>query len=277
MFADRVLEYRGTVGGILDVLGVLGQSRFDVVLDFQGNLRSALLGSLPQSHQLWGFAEGISREGAWRLYTKTHDPSESVQSRLDRGISLVEAASGRTAGFAMPQFPVSTDQVAKAQSLISGGYTIGLVMGTSLKGRYKSWPMERWIRFVRESDPDWKFLLVIGPGDSLPLELVNHPRCRAAPCTNPIELLEILRACRVVMGADTGPMHLAHLLNKPTLALFGPKDPASYGPQYNRHRVIWHRQVCGPCRNWRCDHVSCMWAISTEEATLALGELLEVS
>lgn len=277
MVADDVIAYPKNFMGIMRALLRLSRSNFDMVLDFQGNLRSALLGTLPFSRQHMGFSEGVSREGAWRLYSHPHSPAEAVRSRIDRGLSLMSKAIGEPLSFARPQLSISEMHSRRANTLVSGGFDIALVLGTSAKGRYKSWPADRWVRFVKQANAQWRFLLVKGPGDSLPAELEHHARCRVATCSDPLELMETLRSCRVVMGADTGPMHLAHLLDKPTLVLFGPKDPAMYGPQYNAHRVIWHRQSCGPCRNWRCDHVSCMWAISTEEAASALAELLEAS
>jgi heptosyltransferase-1 len=51
-------------------------------------------------------------------------------------------------------------------------------------------------------------------------------------------LIALLRRASLFVGGDTGPMHLAALLGVPTVALFGPTDPARNGPYYRRTRVV---------------------------------------
>jgi ADP-heptose:LPS heptosyltransferase len=57
-------------------------------------------------------------------------------------------------------------------------------------------------------------------------------------CTNTLDLAELLREASLVIGADTGPTHLAAQLGVPTLALFGPTDPSVWAPVGPSVRVI---------------------------------------
>ncbi len=54
-------------------------------------------------------------------------------------------------------------------------------------------------------------------------------------------------AGRVVCG-DTGVAHLATAFKTPSVLLFGPTDPAQWGPTIDRelHRVIWYGQTGDP-------------------------------
>jgi ADP-heptose:LPS heptosyltransferase len=54
------------------------------------------------------------------------------------------------------------------------------------------------------------------------------------------ELAALLGRCQVVVGVDSGPMHLAVAQGVPTVHLFGPVDPARFGPwgDPQRHRVV---------------------------------------
>jgi heptosyltransferase-1 len=52
------------------------------------------------------------------------------------------------------------------------------------------------------------------------------------------QLIALTRRAALFFGGDTGPMHLAALLGIPTIALFGPTDPARNGPFYKTTRVL---------------------------------------
>ena len=81
----------------------------------------------------------------------------------------------------------------------------------------------------------------------------------------------LFRRCRVVVGADNGALHLAAAVDAPSVALFGPSDPAVYGPwgDPERHRVVASPWPTAPCG--RLDlpvpaggYAECMEAISPE-------------
>jgi ADP-heptose:LPS heptosyltransferase len=60
-----------------------------------------------------------------------------------------------------------------------------------------------------------------------------------APATGSLlELAELVRLCAVFVSADTGPMHLAAAARVTCIALFGPKDPAVYGPYGPGHVIL---------------------------------------
>jgi ADP-heptose:LPS heptosyltransferase len=52
------------------------------------------------------------------------------------------------------------------------------------------------------------------------------------------QLIELCRRARLVVSADSGPMHVAAAVGTPVLALFGPADPAATGPWGLQHRVL---------------------------------------
>ncbi len=88
----------------------------------------------------------------------------------------------------------------------------------------------------------------------------------------------LLRRAELFIGNDTGVMHLAAAVGTPVVALFGPTDPAIYGPYKVPHRIIWHPQTCGPCFRLKqrppgCS-LQCIRAISVEEVEDAALELL---
>jgi heptosyltransferase-2/heptosyltransferase-3 len=64
------------------------------------------------------------------------------------------------------------------------------------------------------------------------------------------ELEALLGRAALVVGVDSGPLHLAVAACTPSVALFGPADPAQFGPWGSpaRHRVVSADLPCRPCR-----------------------------
>lgn len=76
-------------------------------------------------------------------------------------------------------------------------------------------------------------------GDAIPL----------AGKTTLTELAAVLERCRLVVGPDSGPLHLAVAVGTPSAHLYGPADPRRFGPYGDpaRHRVISSSWPCSPC------------------------------
>ncbi|BAM04347.1 glycosyltransferase family 9 protein [Phycisphaera mikurensis] len=99
---------------------------------------------------------------------------------------------------------------ALAERLVAGGRRVGFVVGEA--------EAERW-------DAD--------AFEELRVDGVGLTRIRDLA-----ELVEKIRRCRVYVGNDAGPTHLAAQLGVPTLALFGPSDPVRFRPVGPRVRVL---------------------------------------
>jgi heptosyltransferase-2/heptosyltransferase-3 len=94
------------------------------------------------------------------------------------------------------------------------------------------------------------------------------------------ELAAIFERSLAVAGVDSGPLHLAVAVGKPTLHLFGPSDLSTYGPwgSPQSHRVIKEEMTCPKCGNLapnRPAGCGCMVAIREEQVTSAIFDLLK--
>jgi heptosyltransferase-3 len=112
----------------------------------------------------------------------------------------------------------------------------------------KNWPVEHVGAVIREipTSPERRCLLVAGPADGaivdrlLPLLETATPIVRDVPLPVLGALLERVEA---YLGNDSGPTHLAAMLGIPTIALFGPTDPALWAPRGPRVRVLRHEPL----------------------------------
>ncbi|HYR87588.1 MAG TPA: glycosyltransferase family 9 protein [Terriglobia bacterium] len=90
----------------------------------------------------------------------------------------------------------------------------------------KNWPyFDQLALFLREGLPEGQ--VRVGIPEGLTLVEVSHR----------------LRRARAYIGNDSGITHLAAFLGVPTVALFGPTDPRTWGPIGRRSRIIWKRTL----------------------------------
>ncbi|MCA6071979.1 MAG: lipopolysaccharide heptosyltransferase II [Endomicrobium sp.] len=79
------------------------------------------------------------------------------------------------------------------------------------------------------------------------------------------ELCAFLKMCKVFVGNEAGPMHIATALNTQTVAILGPTDAKRTGPYGGSTKIIQHQVDCQPCRNRNCKDVICMKNITVAE------------
>jgi ADP-heptose:LPS heptosyltransferase len=72
------------------------------------------------------------------------------------------------------------------------------------------------------------------------------------------EAIAVAARCQLVIGGDTGLVQAAAALGVPTVAIYGPTDPARTGPVGPRVRIVQTKVDCWPCRERKCDHWECM-------------------
>jgi ADP-heptose:LPS heptosyltransferase len=111
-------------------------------------------------------------------------------------------------------------------------------------------------------------------GEMISKAIGNHCLNRIGQTTLE-QLIDELRACRLLLTNDTGTMHLAALLGVPTVAIFGSTDPRLTGPLGNRHIILRHQVECSPCFLRECPiDFRCMKAITVSEVVDAVLSML---
>src|SRR5260370_9832528 len=97
----------------------------------------------------------------------------------------------------------------------------------------KRWPAERYGQVARQLAEEGLCSLVnYGPGEeelAVAVEAASEGTARQISCSVS-ELIALTRRARLLIGGDTGPMHLAAALKVPVVAIFGPTNPARNGP-----------------------------------------------
>ena len=135
--------------------------------------------------------------------------------------------------------------------------------------------------------PDVRIVLTGGPGER---ELVGsiatrlaHPALNAAGATTLGQLAALYARCALVLGSDSGPLHLAAAVDAPSVHLYGPVSPVKFGPwgDPSRHVVLRTTWPCAPCDrlDWPAAALpqhACMTAITPDAVLRAADSLLSV-
>jgi lipopolysaccharide heptosyltransferase I len=202
---------------------------FSTAIDFQGLIKSALIARVSGARDRYGFARDVIREKPASLLVNR-------PATIDRSKHVVEwnVELARTFAPAIGRVP-EVDFTPFAQDasgqLARFANRVVLLPGAGKPG--KQWPVERFAELAKRIGGD--ALVVWGPGEE---ELAHAIGAEVAPPTNFRELAFVLRHARLVIGADTGPLHLAAALSTPLIGLYGPTDPARNGPYGQLDRVV---------------------------------------
>ena len=90
------------------------------------------------------------------------------------------------------------------------------------------------------------------------------------------QLATILKACRVVTGGDTGPVHMAASLGVPVVVMFGGSDVQETAPVTPAATILKKDFSCSPCRGRvTCTDYPCLSTITPDEVLNAISRWLE--
>ncbi len=142
---------------------------------------------------------------------------------------------------------------------------------------YKCWPLENFVSLLSlfRERTTLQLVLLGGKKEREKLLLLQEKALAVFPLLSVRELASLLEKASLFITHDTGPMHLASCLNVPTLALFSPTDPKTYGPYDSpRSKVLFFEKTCLPCLKRACLLPFCMHQISPERVFQTAEKML---
>jgi lipopolysaccharide heptosyltransferase I len=261
----------------------LRRTRYDVVLDLQGLMKSAIFVEFARGGRKIGFAGGKEPLAVWAL-NEPLAPYDPDRHALERYLDMLEPL-----GLKRPEHPEfgldpSPGELQRARELL-GGLEQGrplVLLHPMAKWESKLWPLGHWAELARRLAGSGAGLALTG--SAADRQATAEIAARAGAGERLIDLagradLKTLAAlqglAQAVVSTDTGTMHLAAAVGAPVVALFGPTSPRRTGPYGPGHTVLSLRLGCQPCFARTCPRPRCLEELSPDQAARAILPLLE--
>ncbi|MDD5482517.1 MAG: lipopolysaccharide heptosyltransferase II [Kiritimatiellae bacterium] len=256
-----VFPRRGAPAEFIRQTRLLRAEQYEMIIDLQGILKSALVNRLARGKQRIG--PSFHREGSFLFYTVVAGKKNKNRHAVDE---IMDVARYLHLPLLPPVFPMNIPFQLVSEPAPR------IAMLPFSRWPSKNWPCASFARAGRElqENLDASIYIFGAAGDrpaaaEIARELNGRAVNLAGKTTLP-QLAGLLREMDLVLTNDSGPMHLAAAFGKPTLALFGPTDPVLTGPYGRNHAVLKGKLHCQPCFSARCrfrDN-SCMQTITPE-------------
>jgi len=268
----------GARGNLFAGLSSLRQAAYDLALDLQGLVKSAVLARAAGAGRTIGFARAHLREPAARFfYDETVDPGDAVHViRKNLALAAHVGADGQTV-----RVPLAVPVSAAAQQA-TGEAGPG---GFALLNPGAAWPNKRWPadRFGALADGLRRqhalpSLVLWGPGEAPLADAVvaaSQGAARLAPPTTIVDMVAVAGAARLMVSGDTGPLHLAAAVGTPVVALFGPTQTERNGPWSPLDLSVSRTANCDCLYERRCRRARpCIEDIDVDEVLAAAARRL---
>lgn len=224
---------------------------YDAILDFQGNLKSSMQLKLVRTELRVGFERGVAKEGAHRRYD-LRVPNPGRVPRAQRDFEIVRRLLEHHKHTEIPSAPPAVEawglqaQAVRETLAAIEADTPDFVLlhhGFTDYGRDKEWPIEHWgalCKQLRASGHRPRLLWTPAERDRAERILIAAEGTAAlAPATPSLDhLMALLDASQLVIGTDSGPIHLAALRGNQVLSLYGPTDPVRFAPPGRHARTL---------------------------------------
>jgi lipopolysaccharide heptosyltransferase I len=265
---------------LASTLGRLRAARYDLAIDFQGLIKTALLAVASGARRRLGFAPALVRErpAAWFYHQRVSAAAEGLHV-IRLNLELARSAGGAVVDLrSRPELPAGDRERAAAR--LGSEQLSGVVVINPGGG----WPTKRWAprrygalaeRIARELGE--RVVVTTAPGEE------DLYREIARSCTGPpprrvevgfLELVPLLERARLFIGGDTGPLHLAAAVGTPVVGIFGPTSPARNGPIDAHDEALVHRLPCSFCYGRSCPTQNECMEIEVDEVFEAVARRL---
>jgi len=140
----------------------------------------------------------------------------------------------------------------------------------------------KWIEIFNEIQKKYnaQFIILWGPGDEKDVKMISEglqPPPAIGPKSTFGELSALIEKCHLIIANDSGPMHAAAALGKPTLGIFGPTNPKAHRPYSKNSSYVIHSELhCIMCTKLVCPYNhECMLELPIEKVMVEVDNLMK--
>lgn len=263
---------------IRSFLKELRERKYDLIIDFHGLLKSALIVFLAGGKRKLGYDSLQEMSG---LFYNEKIPEDMNKHAVDRYLDFPRYLGAKTVSveFVLPENQAAEEKVHKLlreNSLESKKF---IAVNPVALWETKLWNDEKFARLADMIRETLSLDVVFTGSEKQPLEKITAMAATkavnlAGDTTLP-ELAVLYKKTKLLITTDSGPMHLAAAVGTPVVALFGPTDPQRTGPYGEGHTIVRTELACSPCLLKKCKTKQCMNDITPEQVLTAVMEQLE--
>jgi lipopolysaccharide heptosyltransferase II len=266
------------------------QRGYDLAINFEPDLRSNALLALSGAPRRVGFRSGGG--GALLTHACDYDPRAHTAANARRLVGLAlppVEASPAPDGPDGPRLAVPEEARQRAEAILSGARRPLVGVHASGGRPVKQWEPGRFgevaARLARLHAAT--IVLTGTEGDRPLVDAVKAglpPKMSVMDLAGRLDIVDlaaVLERLDLVVTGDTGPMHLAAAVGTPLVAIFGPSDPARWGPLSRSARIVCTELWCRPCNRIRlppdrCAGVTpdCLSGVEVDDVYRAAEDLL---
>lgn len=282
-------RYLQTARKVGKFISELRQRKYDLVIDFQGLLKSGVWVWLSRGKQRVGFGRGMQHSECSYIFLTHRVPAVDMEIHaLDRKLLLLKAIDVPCQAIRY-DFPLRTTHRQKMLELLErAGFDPKIQALVAINPQTmwdtKLWYNDRFAAVAEALAAKGMFVVFTGGGADTAViaEIQKGMSKNSLDLTGKSSLKELAalyEMADVVISTDTGPMHIAAAVETPVVALFGPTAPWRTGPYGDKHTVLRNAVSCSPCFKRTCtlesDQKKCMKGITVGQVVNAAIEVLK--
>ncbi len=278
---SSILPLRGrTAGAWLAMRRQMRARRYDIALDFQGLLKSAVLARFSGAGRVIGFDRASLREPAAAMFYNERIAVGESRHVIEKNLRLARAA-GATPGDSY-EFPLRDVPSPALNAVRARGLRDFALINPGAAWPNKRWRPDSFGQIAQHLYARYRLrsLVLWGPGETALADAVvaaSAGTADAAPPTAIADLVALSRQARLLVSGDTGPLHIAAAVGTPVVALFGPTTSSRNGPwaptdvslsRYEHCACHYERRCKRPAAEW------CLGAIGAGEVSTAIDTVM---
>ena len=247
----EALAHPSTLGSISRLVAEIRAVEYDLVIDGQGNFKTALLSMFTKGPRA-GFDRHSVREWIAHLaYQRRFAASKSAHA-IDRLRRLFASALDYPIPVSPPDFRIQRERFVEPKVDLPSEY---LVFVHNASWKTKLWPEAHWAELLKKSvQAGFKVLLPWGNTmeEARARRLAVHPGVQVLPKLTLSEMGYVIERARACVCMDTGLSHLVAALNVPSITLYGSTDSGLIGASGSSQVHLRSDLPCSPCRKKTC-------------------------
>jgi heptosyltransferase-1 len=262
----------------------LRDTEYDLIIDFQGLLKSGIFIGLARGKRKVGFDKGMEHmEHSYIFLNERIPPVNMDNHALLRSMMLINALGIKSKEIEY-KIPVSDHTRRFLDSILERrgikGSKLLVAINPVAKWETKLWDNRKFAlladKLIEKHNASVIFTGSQSDRSTIKdiMSFMSKKAVNLAGETTLKTLAALYKKTKLLISTDTGPMHMAAAVGTPVAALFGPTAPWRTGPFGSEHKILRSGLECSPCFKRQCNTIDCMKQISVEQVMDAANSIL---